>query len=226
MAKPNLIVTQEDVRKMRLTNGIYNQRKINSIDNIGCVMKIIVKERFSSVQEWICYYFESGKNRRNNFDFGRTKEEFEIIIQKYLHILQVAYPKENFTYEDAKKQLYQRVFYDTWNGLNKEISVIDELKKLYPNYVFNKCNGHTDMLYAVDVEINTKDNQLISGIQVKPVSYLYKKQQYLKDAHELNKSKNQKYIEENNVPVLYLYYNESYNILNTPDFQKLKKMVS
>lgn len=226
MIKENVIITNNDIRKMRMTNAIYNDRKINSIENIGCVMKIIVQKKFTCCNEWIKHYFETGNTRKDNYNFGRTKQEFENIILRYLDILNENFPNEGFTYEDSKKQLYQRIFYDTWNGLKKEISIIEELEKLYPDYIFEKCDGDKDIIYAVDIEVKRKDKSLVSALQVKPISYMYKKQQYIKDAHQINVEKNKKYIEKNDAPVLYIYYNDEKTIVNTSDFFKLKKMVS
>lgn len=220
------IFEKEDREKLKKTNELFNNLKFNSCFKIGRLSTIINKKSFENDEEWINYYFETGYSRKDNYNYGRTKEEFEDIIKEYFEAISSNLPTENFTYQDARKQMFQRVFYDTWDGMKREFNTISILKRKFPKYDFIKTNGNIDIEYAIDVEV-VKQNKLIAGIQLKPLSYKKdKKLEYIKNSVKINQDKNIKYIKKYNIPVFYLFYDKNKDIVETNDYILLKHLIS
>ena len=87
-----------------------------------------------------------------------------------------------------------------------EQQAINELRLWLPNsYDIIKSDEMVDEDFRVDLEI-MHDNHTIIGIQVKPVSYKYSRENVKKYNHE----QNTKY----DYDVLYLYYDEDNEFIN------------
>ena len=206
----NILNTKEEKELLAKTNKIFNNEGINSSYKIGKLSSLINAKDFKSVKEWIDYYFTE----------FQSKEEFEKIIKEFHTAVNKVF---DFSYEDAQKQMYQRIFYDTWNGKCKEYAIISYLKKHYPKYIIEKTNDEFDREYSIDLSVKEND-KLIAGIQVKPISYSYDKD-YLLDSKKINREKNNKFISLNRVPVFYLYYNNCKLVKNV-DFNLLDLFLS
>ena len=84
-------------------------------------------------------------------------------------------------------------------------AIIELRNKLPSQYDVNNAIGFVDEEYRVDIEI-IKDDEVVIGIQVKPSSYKYMRE----EVKSFNKTRNTKY----GYDVKYLYYNDDEEFIN------------
>ena len=84
-------------------------------------------------------------------------------------------------------------------------AIIELRNKLPSQYDVNNAIGFVDEEYRVDIEI-IKDDEFVIGIQVKPSSYKYMRE----EVKSFNKTRNTKY----GYDVKYLYYNDDEEFIN------------
>lgn len=71
----------------------------------------------------------------------------------------------------AFKLAWDYVFVISYIGVHKEQGALNYLAKAYPAYNFSKASEEWDRIYAIDLLVKDKQNQLIGVIQVKPSSF-------------------------------------------------------
>jgi len=123
--------------------------------------------------------------------YGRSSAEFdhkaEILSQGYF-----AHTGEDLLVKEARELIEYRVLGETWNGIYiRETLAIARLKTDFPQVSFKPINAQLDYLYGVDYLIS-KNEQLIAGLQIKPLSYGSQKP-YVQKAKAANKAKNEKF---------------------------------
>lgn len=105
----------------------------------------------------------------------------------------------------AKNYVYFRVVGQTWNGMSKEHYLIDILSREFLNLDFIKTNYELDEQYFTDWEAYSFDN-LLFGIQIKPVSYKNMNSPYQMKAKENHKAQADAYRDKYKVPHIVIYY--------------------
>jgi len=157
-----------------------------------------------------------------NYQNGRTKEQLKRkgeILYNHIH---TKHPE--ISQEDCYQAVKYRVIGETWNGIIlREHNTIKTLKKLFPTADFIKKEGQFDYTYAVDYEIY-HNGKLICGIQIKPKSYTYNTPYILK-AKKTNKTKNQKYQNKFNAPVLDIIATSNGKLLNNEEVDRIGRMI-
>lgn len=211
-----------------MTNKPWNDLRLNSKWNIGCLMFIAKESNSKTFEEWERYYLNSGAIRKNllsskryeksemskiNSEYGRTKDDL-------IHIAKTLSKNLNISLELAYNYVYIRVIDETWIGLKRELTGIkiiqDECQK-YGDFSVSPVDYNTDIKYAVDFEIKDKiTNSTILAIQLKSVNYKNSNLDGVLDIKPINIKKNARYTKEFNVDVLYLYI-DKYNIVNLND---------
>lgn len=139
------------------------------------------------------------KSQGSVYDFGKN-----------LYDAQITYWGEHkFTLEECVQWEYDLFIINSLKGNKMEDQAIIELRnKLPAEYDVNNAIGFVDEEYRVDIEI-IKDNEVIMGIQVKPSSYKYMRE----EVKSFNKTRNTKY----GYDVKYLYYNNDEEFINLDD---------
>lgn len=168
------------------------------------VIKLINKHKpksYDELEALIEYHYlndcECGiKSQGTVYDFGKN-----------LYEAQMEYWGENkFTLEECLKWEYDLFIINSLKGNNMENKAISQLKsKLSPKYSINNSQSLIDEEYRVDIEIK-KEEEVILGIQVKPISYKFTRDE-VKSFNEIRNSKYQK-------EVVYLYYNDDEEFIN------------
>lgn len=105
----------------------------------------------------------------------------------------------------AKNYVYFRVVGQTWNGMAKEHYLIDILSREFLNLDFIKTNYELDEQYFTDWEAYSFDN-LLFGIQIKPISYKNMNSPYQMKAKENHKAQADAYRDKYKVPHIVIYY--------------------
>lgn len=187
----------------KITNPIWNKHHYNWRRNIGCVTDAIKKfiktktiEELKEVtkDDFMDYYFEN----------VRTKEELEIIAAKF----QKSIIKDLGVYVPdiiVFNFVLMRVIDDTFVGIQRELLIIEELKKEYPDCKIEMTDEKLDCDYAIDL-LRIKDEKIIEGIQVKPESFISCRfRDYIRIAGYQNFEKHKKFKEEYE-PEMITYY--------------------
>jgi len=107
--------------------------------------------------------------------------------------------------QDIKRYVFHRVIGQTWNGLNRELILVETLSFAFPQLNVARASFEIDHEYCIDVEVR-KGEQVLLGIQLKPESYQRMSapsQMQSKQAHYI---KNELYA-QHYAPYLYVYYN-------------------
>jgi hypothetical protein len=111
----------------------------------------------------------------------------------------------NADVQDIKRYVYHRVIGQTWNGLNRELILVQDLSHWFPELNIHRASFEIDHQYCIDVEVRLGE-QVLLGIQLKPESYQRMSapsQMQSKQAHYI---KNEQYAKDY-APYLYVYYN-------------------
>jgi hypothetical protein len=107
---------------------------------------------------------------------------------------------------DAKEHVYFRIVGQTWNGMIKELHLINILSKEFLNAEFEKTNYELDERYFTDWEAYSFGT-LLFGIQIKPISYRNMNSPYQLKAKESHQAQADAYKEKYGVPHIIIYYN-------------------
>lgn len=136
------------------------------------------------------------KSQGTVYDFGKN-----------LYDAQIKYWGENkFTLEECVQWEYDLFIINSLKGNKMESKAIDELKKALPSeYSVENAIGIIDEEFRVDIEIK-KDNEVIIGIQVKPSSYKYMRE----EVKTFSEKRNTQY----GYNVKYLYYDSEEDFTN------------
>lgn len=123
--------------------------------------------------------------------------------------------KVDKTYEDCYQFIYDLFITNSMYGNKMEQKAVKELSLLYPDFNFEQTDSNFDLQYSVDILIKNKNNEIIAGIQVKPISYKYVNQSFIQHNEKLNNNFKEKY----GARMYYLYYekNGTFTNLNKMD---------
>lgn len=163
-------------------------------------------------------YDYTGSNIDLNLYYGRTKEE---ICEKGRLLYDELVRNGNslkIKLWECQFMAFFRIVCETWNGV---IIRENNTKEKIEEYFFNSgkyislidTSGKFDAGYAVDFELYYEGN-IYCGLQIKPKTYENKEISYIKDAHNLNVIKNQKYETKYNRKVFYIYSSQNGYIYN------------
>lgn len=188
-----------DVEKFRLTNGPWNELKLNSPESVGYVSKLVESRPFSNKEEWEEFYYNNVRTQE------QLAEKGEMLFKSVKSL--------GITLEECFKAVRFRVVCETWNGIIiRERNTMIKLSLLFPDFSFWKTDGEFDYKYAVDYEVYLNE-VLLCGLQIKPQSYEYDNS-YVNLAREANKKKNKEYFDLKGVPVLDVISHSAGDILN------------
>lgn len=136
------------------------------------------------------------------FDFGKNLYEAQM---EFWH-------EYKFTLKECIEWEYNLFIYNSLKGSKMENKAKFEIKKrLSTEYIVEKTDQITDEEYRVDIWIH-KNNKIILGIQVKPKTYKYMRNEV--KFSNINRNKKFKY------PVKYLYYDNDKNFDNISEVLK------
>ena len=221
------------------TNLPWNDGHFNSQHVVGAMMGFVKSDDFQTVTEFKESYFESGKEReriiadkfrnypinlnepneiRNavlckskyltkevfelNNNYGRTPEFIRKVAEDFA-------TQQKLSFEIAMLHVERRLFNQTYAGQHAENVELAKLRNTYKNITFRKATPYEDSFYAVDL-IGEVDGKIVIGVQVKPIKYLLNK----KFQHEENQIKNNKFENDYQVKVAYLYYLQNEDTLD------------
>ena len=152
-----LFTHEMDLELFRSTNAAWNQMRLNAKWSVGTMAELIQQQSFTSKEEWMRYYYESGQERLRliaslseedrvivlsskmprvvredlkllNTHYGRTPEELDRKgAQLYEEMV-----KQNpaITLELCQQAVHYRVIGETWNGVVvRERRAISELSR-------------------------------------------------------------------------------------------------
>lgn len=137
-------------------------------------------------KEWVRYYFDvKGRDVLND-------------ISNYI------VHTHSCSLVDAKKYVFHRVLGQTWNGMVKEIQLMEELKLDFPKIDFRKTTHDIDENYFTDWEAYSET--LLFGIQIKPISYKHMSSPFQLKSKELHQHQLKLYKHTFNVPHIIIYY--------------------
>lgn len=214
------------------TNPNWNHLQFNNLCCVGGVMDLCRRFKPTSHREFYDKYIESGekfreiankdsieaKNALNNprilrseegrkrlswniqqkaKQYGRDKEFIQKLSAEFAEAC-------NIPLEEAKQQVYDRLFVETFDGYKNEKLVVSEFNKRFGKwFTTEEADSSKDATCAVDLVVKeTKTGREIGAIQVKPKSYLLRNDEILKETKDINKRKNTKY----GRPVYYVFY--------------------
>ena len=101
-----------------------------------------------------------------------------------------------------------RVISQTYNGIINEFILMDELNKIYsPEFKCEFSSDESDKKYAIDLILrNTKTQEPIIAVQVKPYSFLVgTNPSLMRDKHRIEE-KHKQFFNLTNTPVMFYYY--------------------
>lgn len=149
------------------------------------------------------YYHSTNMFSKVGWENYYLTKEREI---RLFDIIDIIRPKISYaTYQDVMDYVYFRVVGQTYNGYLTELNVINELKKIFPNLVFEKSTFELDEQFFTDFECFT-DNELVFAGQIKPVSYKKMNTPYQVQAKENHRVQRQAYMDKFKVPHFMFYY--------------------
>ena len=190
-----------------LLNVLNGKMGISAPHRSVPVIKLINKHNpksYDELETLIEYHYlndcECGiKSQGTVYDFGKN-----------LYNAQREYWGENkFTLEECIKWEYDLFIINSLKGSKMENKAIIELKKELPSkYTITNSESFIDEEYRVDLEIK-KENKIVLGIQVKPISYKFTRY----EVKSFNKIRNSQYKNK----VEYLYYNDDEEFINLND---------
>lgn len=189
-----------------LLNVLNGKMGISAPHRSVPVIKLINKHNpksYDELETLIEYHYlndcECGiKSQGTVYDFGKN-----------LYNAHREYWGENkFTLEECIKWEYDLFIINSLKGSKMENKAIIELKKELPSkYTITNSESFIDEEYRVDLEIK-KENKIVLGIQVKPISYKFTRY----EVKSFNKIRNSQYKNK----VEYLYYNDDEEFTNIP----------
>lgn len=162
--------------------------------NVGKCSELFDKFMFDknysfNEKEWVRYYFDN--------------VDREILNKISYHIVE----KYSSSLVDAKKYVFHRILGQTWNGMLKEIELINQLKLEFTKINFKKTTYDIDENYFTDWEAYSEN--LLFGIQIKPISYKKMNSPYQLKAKENHQKQCEQYKKRFNVPHIVIYYEEN-----------------
>jgi len=186
----------------QLLNPIVYRFNFTSRYKVGTVSELIEQSKAKTKEDWERYYYEH----------GRSEEELDAIgAQLYQKILVF----REITLEDCQRCIKQYVIDNTWEGIYlREHNTIDRLQKQHGIAGFQKTDGHTDAVFAVDWERTFAGGKKI-GLQIKPKSY---RGHYLANVRSQNEAKQARY----GGPVLTVIADKNGRVINTEIIAKIK----
>ncbi|MCB1156511.1 MAG: MjaI family restriction endonuclease [Leptospiraceae bacterium] len=159
-----------------------------------------------------------------NYNYGRTQNDF----QKKGEILynELVNHYDSINLEDCIEAVRFRVICETWNGIIlRERKTIENLKKLFPDFKFQKTEGAFDYKYAVDYLVYDNEETTKLGIQIKPQSYQIGKGNFLRNAKTANQKKNNLFIKDYDCSVVYIYSKTDGSIINGEVIAEIEKIL-
>lgn len=245
------IVNQQ---KFKSTNYIWNRLRLNNPWSIGYVSNLIESKTFSSKEEWKEFYYQSGEERLRlignicseeqkralmdftkstqlpkelkelNLSFGRTERELDERGQyMYEQIVEEGNPLK-ISLAECIYMVKYRVMAETWNGIiAREHNTVKNMEAQFPGITFKKSEGERDYSYGIDYELFDNES-LLCAVQIKPMSYQKGISREIIKAKKANEAKNQKYKEDYNADVLYVYSNSKGIINNQDVLEKIRAM--
>lgn len=170
----------------------------------------IVNQWFSKDKVGECIRLLSDYMEADPSPTKRGWEEFYGLIQGYDGLTEASsaihrmYPAIDLEY--CKRYVHFRVIGQTWNGYQKEMNVIEQLRAEYPKMEIKKTSFEVDHEFCIDVELFSH-GVLLLGIQVKPSSYIKMNTPYQQRVKEAHKEKNEAY-KASFAPYIYVYYED------------------
>lgn len=200
----------------RESNAAWNKSGVNSPKNIGLLMPRIAALSPKCYQEWESFFLAQIATFND--------------LTKYTKAF-TAFLDERYRDEDILMYTCCRLIYETYLGYIAECKVADKFVSLMRKNGYNiqqvSVSGEDDNKYAVD-RLEYINGRLSFAIQIKSVNYLRSGRNIVSNTKIHNHQKNDKFVKEMGVPVLYIFYDrrKNYYIVNFSELlDKVKEIV-
>lgn len=159
---------------------IWEKGLYDSPQKVGCLNYLLKQVHENKIEnnpnaivklnEWIRFYFDSGKKRLNEPDtyqskqyFGRTLEElYSLSLELQKDINSRGY---NINEQAALNIVYIKIIDDTFNEYVRCFNTIFKLQNAYPEFTFVLTKPLESIEYGIDVLVKS-GNSIISAIKV------------------------------------------------------------
>jgi hypothetical protein len=110
-------------------------------------------------------------------------------------------------WKEAAEYVFYRTVGQTWNGMQEEINIIQQLDKYFPLIDFEKAPYELDSEYFTDWQAFSGE-YLLFGIQIKPHTYKLMSSAYQVKARENHTAQKERYKEIYKVGHFMVYYKD------------------
>jgi hypothetical protein len=190
-----------------ILHEFFDDSRCNAISLIGPTCALCKESGAETFNEWYKYYLFNTPYHSKIGVAAKLLREYNETTKKY-------------SFDVCYKVVLALALYQTWVGCQLEIKARNLLRgcKWYIKY----AGKDEDNKYAVDL-IVTRNNKVILGIQVKPISYYYSHEKPNSPLHQVNIKKNIEFNKKYGCNVEYLYYN-NYEF-NEEDIERIKNLI-
>jgi hypothetical protein len=161
-------------KKEKVLNYTCQTYQLSRPNKVGAVMELIRNCQPNSLEEWEKWYFENAYTDSKNPTKITNENLIELGQRLFEKIIGTVIPEwkksfEELTPQDCKDYIYNLTINRTFDGYNREKSVVnDNLSKIFPDVIFEESNSELD--HAGDIDYIGKIGKKAFGIQIKPVT--------------------------------------------------------
>ena len=161
-------------KKEFLLNHACQLYQLTRPNKVGAVMNLIRQCQPTSIEEWETWYFENAKTEGKTPIRISKESLLELGERLYTKMTELVIPQiqeaiNNITRQDCIDYVYNLTIYRTYDGYQREKSVVnDGLAKIFNDVEFQESDPELD--HAGDIDYVAKVGQYQFGIQIKPVT--------------------------------------------------------
>jgi hypothetical protein len=206
----NLISSRNFLAKEEWEKYYYDSGKERN--ELFLKLKLDISE-INSLNDLYGFNNVRGELKYLNFNFGRTKHDLDFKAQLLYNKIK-NYNPHNISLNECKECVRFRIICETWNGIvMREMKTIEKMNFLLDkNCKLVSTSGEKDYKYGVDYELY-ENEELICGLQIKPITYKSSKSRAVQKARNANKRKNILYKQDFGKDVCYVYSKSNGSII-------------
>ena len=223
------------------TNKIWNNGDFNWKKKIGAISylvklahKTVLGDSYEKVlthEEWFNFYIDSGQKRRAFLDsfrdggypmaydiyYGRTLKDIYNMAKKLKKLSEEK--GISITLAQSFNFCIIHIIDESYLGYTRSVKVIKALTTENPEYSFVFANNFENSSYGLDIIVLDEDSVVVSGLQIKPISYLKRNKEYILRAVQENEELFMKCFLERRFSPQYLFVDRTGNITKPfPEF--------
>lgn len=169
-----------------ISQNIINANGLNSARWIGPCTKLITECQPKTFEQWEKYYYNFLKKT------GKSEK-----LKQEIRKLSIMYRIPQY---EIKEVFRVRAIVNTWEGWYRELQAKESIERIF-NCKLEHSTYEQDSKLGVDFFMY-KNNKLICGVQVKPMSYILGKSYGIMRDKSINKMKYEKFKEIYNVEII------------------------